>query len=79
MIQTSLSNLIVIYLLTLLAGTFTVWVLRDTIRRWREKRADRDHFVCRICGVTFISRDKERLVSCPECNSLNERGEYREI
>ena len=79
MIQTSLSYLIVIYLLSLLAGTFGVWLLRDTLRRLRERRNSRNHFVCRICGVSFVSRGRESLVSCPECNSLNERGECREI
>lgn len=79
MIQTTLSELIVIYLLTLLVATFGVWLLRDTLRRLREKRGTRDHFVCRICGVSFTSRGKELLVRCPECDSLNERGDYREI
>ena len=79
MIQTSLSDLIVIYLLTLLVGTFGVWLLRDTLRRAREKRNSRDHFVCRICGVSFVSRSKDTLVRCPECESLNERGDCREI
>ena len=79
MIQTSLSQLIVIYLLTLLVGTFGVWLLRDTLRRLREKRSSRNHFVCRICGVSFVSRGKEPLVKCPACESLNERSECREI
>ncbi|MDA0811481.1 MAG: hypothetical protein O3C21_03675 [Verrucomicrobia bacterium] len=79
MIQTSLSQLIVIYLLLLLVGTFSVWLLRDTLRRLREKRNSRYHFVCRICGVSFVSRDKESLVRCPACQSLNERSDCREI
>jgi ribosomal protein L37AE/L43A len=79
MIPTSLSDLIVIYLLMLLAATFGMWLLRDTFRRMREKRSSRDHFVCRICGVSFVSRGKESLVRCPECESLNERGDCREI
>ncbi|MEZ5323775.1 MAG: hypothetical protein R3F19_01720 [Verrucomicrobiales bacterium] len=79
MIQTSLSQLIVIYLLMLLVGTFGVWLLRDTLRRLREKRNSRNHFVCRICGVSFVCRDKQSLVKCPACESLNERSDCREI
>jgi len=79
MIQTSLSDLIVLYLLLLLVGTFAVWILRDSLRRLRERRAAHRGFVCRICGVSFVSRGKEAIVSCPECRSLNERGDHREI
>lgn len=79
MIQTSLSHLIVIYLLTLLVGTFGVWLLRDTLRRLREKRNSRNHFVCRICGMSFVARGKDALVHCPDCQSLNERSDCREI
>jgi len=84
MIQTSLSNLIVIYLLLLLVGTVSLWLLQDSLRRWRERRATRDDHVCRICGVSFRTagagrKRKRDLVKCPECRSLNERGGGREI
>ena len=79
MIPTSLSNLIVLYLLLLLVGTFALWILHDTVRRFRERRAARARFVCRICGCSFVSAGKESVVSCPECHSLNERGDCREI
>lgn len=79
MIQTSLANLIVAYLLVAVGALGVLWMATDWLRRRRERRSLRAYTVCRICGETFESREEEELPRCPACGSLNEREPIREI
>ena len=73
MIRVSLSYLVLIYLLLMLAPVLIAW----TINEWRKQRRDRAAFRhvlhCRMCGFEFEDPSNTLLPRCPRCASLNER------
>lgn len=79
MIETSLSFLLVYYLLIAIGGLMLVWVGHDYLRRRRERRARRFVVLCKMCGYTFEDKTKEEVLRCPCCGRLTERRRVREI
>lgn len=79
MIQTSLSQLIVVYLSSVIGLLALLWFVREWRRRRIERLARRHRFLCRICGEGFEDAGDGELAKCPVCGSLNERMPLREI
>ena len=74
MIETSLTNVIVLYLMVTLAPVAVLWTFQVIRRRHRDKKRRKFHIVCGICGVPFDDRSTNPLPKCPHCGSLNERN-----
>ncbi|MEM8953272.1 MAG: hypothetical protein AAGD22_03885 [Verrucomicrobiota bacterium] len=79
MIRVSLPDIIIFYLMAILAVLVVVWLGAELVRRRREKRARRFQVVCTICGLKYEDESADPLPRCPVCHSVNERTKIREI
>ncbi|MEM7144788.1 MAG: hypothetical protein AAF591_06610 [Verrucomicrobiota bacterium] len=79
MIRVALPDIIVVYLVAILAVLFVLWLGADIMRKRREKRARRFQVGCTICGMKYEDRSADPLPRCPVCRSVNERTKIREI
>jgi hypothetical protein len=79
MIRISLDSLIVVYLAIFLGVLFCVWVVGEFFNTRRARRRRRDFVICGICDHIYEDRTTRKIVSCPRCGALNERGKVREI
>ncbi|MDB6150021.1 MAG: hypothetical protein JWQ44_1469 [Chthoniobacter sp.] len=73
MIRVSLSYLLLIYLVLMLAPVFCAWLYNEWQRQRREKAAFRHVLRCTMCGFEFEDQTSTLLPRCPRCASLNER------
>lgn len=73
MIDLELPWLVFAYLLVFLAAIFSAWIAYETVRRYRERHAQRDRLQCGICGMEYEDHSGTDLPKCPRCGSLNER------
>ena len=73
MIQVTLSYLILIYLLLMLAPVAGAWLMNAWSWHRRERAAFRDVVRCGVCAMEFADASKNSLPRCPHCGSLNER------
>ena len=79
MIHVTLSELMVIYLLLLLGGVGTMWMVRKvgSVRRaWRLRKT---FVICQACSHHYQDSSETTLPVCPECGRANERVPIREI
>jgi len=79
MIETSLSELLSIYVAVFLAAIFCAWICYAWRRRRRENAWLRHRLRCMICALEFEDRTTTVLPRCPRCGSLNERLKLRII
>jgi len=81
MLQTTLTNLIIAYLVIVTGTLGLFWFLQNYRRRRREYHERSRYILCRICGETFEIDTGEMgdLATCPHCQSVNEREKFREI
>ena len=79
MFQVSLTNLIVVSLVAVLAVVSVLWLAGERGRRRRERERLKHTVLCRICGEVFEDEGGEAIVSCPSCGARNERERIREI
>jgi DNA-directed RNA polymerase subunit RPC12/RpoP len=75
MIQTSLTNLILINLCGLLVLLALLWAGRAVRELLRERRRRRHKVVCNLCGHVFTNATREIAVQCPACEHLVPRQE----
>lgn len=73
MIRVSLGMLVLICMGTLLLSIFAAWVLSESRRQRRERRAFENIYRCGSCGCEFEETSEEVLARCPRCGTLNER------
>lgn len=73
MIQISLSYLVLIYLVLMLAPVLCAWIANEWRRHRRERAAFRHVLRCNICAFSFQDKSGTLLPRCPRCGSLNER------
>ena len=78
-LQTSLTNLIIFNLTSLLAVLGLVWVGRVVLDRLSERRRNRHRVVCGVCGHVFLDPARTAVVSCPACSRRVERQEVLDI
>lgn len=79
MIQTTLSNLMSLYLWVLLTLVGVIWLWGEWRRRQRAKRERRHDVICRLCNEIFRDESGEKMVTCPVCQAVNERRQPRGI
>ncbi len=79
MFRVTLAHLILIYLVSLLGILFVAWIIGEFIRYRQDNRKRRSMVVCDICGHSFEDPSQRKLLTCPNCGRLNERGTVREI
>ena len=79
MIRVSLTQIIVVYLLIILAILFAIWMGTDYLRKRREKNARKHKIICTICGVMYEDKTENPLPKCPHCGSVNERTPIQDI
>ncbi|MFT5465784.1 MAG: hypothetical protein ACI8UO_000880 [Verrucomicrobiales bacterium] len=79
MIQVSLVQVIVLYLVLVLGGLFVLWVINQFSRGVRRRRLRKFQVVCQVCGCHYEDRSGEHLPNCPECGRPNEREPVSEI
>lgn len=79
MIHVTLSDLMVIYLLLLLGGVGTMWVVRKAITIRDAWRLRRSFVICQACSHHYYDDSGATLPVCPECGRANERVPIREI
>jgi hypothetical protein len=79
LLQTSLTNLIIFNLTSLLAVLGLVWVCRVVLDRLSERRRNRHRVVCGVCGHVFRDPARTAVVSCPACSRRVERQEVLDI
>lgn len=73
-------NLADFVLLVLLgSGALVVFftLISRTTRKRAECRALGRRVICRLCLHAFQTSSPEKIVSCPHCGALNEKGEDR--
>ncbi len=73
MIRVSLSYLVLIYLVLMLAPILGAWLLHEWRRQRRERAAYRHVIRCRLCAGEFADETSTVLPRCPHCGALNER------
>lgn len=79
MFKTTLPQLIVYNLCTLLGLLGLIWVVQVWRLRRRERRALKFKISCVICGTVFDDLTEEPLVKCPTCGRLNERDRLPDL
>ena len=79
MVRVSLTQIIVVYLLLVLAVLFAIWVGMDFLRKRREMLSRRHKIMCSICGVIYEDKSDDPLPKCPNCESVNERARIQDI
>lgn len=78
-LETSLTNLIIFNLTSLLAVLGLMWVSRVAVDRLSERRRNRHRVVCAVCGHVFRDPARTPVVSCPACSRRVERQEVLDI
>lgn len=73
MIETSLTELIVLILAGVLCGLGMVWAVTVSRERARERRRARRQVICPVCGHVFENTDRSPALPCPDCGRLIER------
>ena len=73
MIRVSLSYLVLIYLVLMLAPILGAWLLHEWRRQRRERAAYRHVIRCRLCAGEYADETSALLPRCPHCGALNER------
>lgn len=73
MIRLSLGMLVFVMLGSLLLAIFAAWLLSESRRQRRERRAFENVYRCGSCGCEFEETSEEVLARCPRCGTLNER------
>lgn len=73
MIRVSLSYLVLIYLVLMLAPILGAWLLHEWRRQRRERAAYRHVLRCRLCAGEYADETSALLPRCPHCGALNER------
>ncbi len=79
MFQISLPNIIVAYLVAILAIVFGLWIASDWVRKRRDRRNRRFRLVCNICGWPYQDKSRDPIPPCPQCGALNERTALRDL
>jgi hypothetical protein len=79
MIRVALPDIIVVYLVAILAILFVIWLGTEVLRLRRERRARRHQVACTICGMKYEDLSDDPLPRCPVCSSVNERTKIRDI
>ena len=79
MIQTSLSQLIVLNLCALLGVLTLVWAGRVAAERLAERRRRRHRVVCGVCGHVFRDASGAAVLDCPACGRRVERQEVLDL
>jgi hypothetical protein len=74
MIQINISWFVFLDLALFLSGILILWTAYEMIRKRRSKETARARVFCRICGSRYIDTSGARLLDCPVCGSVNERG-----
>ena len=73
MIRLSLGMLVLVCMGILLLSIFMAWILFESRRQRRERRAFENVYRCGSCGCEFEETSEEVLARCPRCGTLNER------
>ena len=73
MIRVSLSYLVLIYLVLMLAPIFGAWLFSEWRRQRRERAAFRHVLRCKLCAGEYADATTALLPRCPHCGALNER------
>jgi ribosomal protein L37E len=79
MIHVTLSQLLVIYLLLMLGGVGTIWLVRKVESMRDAWRLRKSFVICQACGNHYYDASGKTLPVCPECGRANERIPIREI
>jgi Zn finger protein HypA/HybF involved in hydrogenase expression len=79
MIRVGLGEMIVIYLMIMVGILALVWIGTEFSRFRKERRRRRNYVICDICDHIFEDDSGKKLLTCPRCGRLNERGRVREI
>jgi uncharacterized paraquat-inducible protein A len=72
-IPVTLSYLVLIYLVLMLAPIVGAWLLTEWRRQRRERSAFRHVLRCALCAFEFEDKTAAILPRCPRCGCLNER------
>ena len=79
MIRVTVVQILVLYLMGILAVLGAIWTGTEIMRKRRERKARKYKVCCTICGVIYKDESEEELPKCPVCGSLNERARIQEI
>ena len=79
MIRVSLSYLVLIYLVLMLAPIFGAWLFSEWRRQRRERAAFRHVLRCKLCACEYADATTALLPRCPHCGALNERGQLSRL
>ena len=74
MIRISLSYLVFIYLVLMLAPIIGAWIFSEWHRQRRERATFRHVLRCRLCAGEYADTTADLLSHCPHCGALNERN-----
>ncbi len=75
MISIPLSWFVFLYLTLFLAVILILWIGYEMTRKCHSNAIARDRVFCRICGSRYTDTTTNDLLSCPVCDSLNERSD----
>jgi uncharacterized paraquat-inducible protein A len=78
-IPVTLSYLVLIYLVLMLAPIVCAWLLTEWRRQRRERSAFRHVLRCGLCAFEFEDRTTAILPRCPRCGCLNERTRLSQL
>ncbi len=73
MLSLSLSELVTLYFIVVLAPILAWWAWAGRRQRARWRREARWRIVCRACGQTYHDDSPADLPTCPYCGRANER------
>jgi hypothetical protein len=79
MIHVTLSEMLVIYLLLMLGGVGSIWLIRKVVSMREAWRLRKSFVICQACGHHYYDASGMTLPVCPECGRANERIPIREI
>ena len=79
MIRVSLSYLVLIYLVLMLAPIFSAWLCSEWRRQQRERAAFRHVLRCKLCATEYADATTALLPRCPHCGALNERRQLARL
>ncbi len=79
MIRVSLSYLVLICLVLMLAPIFGAWLLSEWRHQRRERAAFRHVLRCQLCACEYADPTPAPLARCPHCGALNERRQLARL